>query len=85
MMVAVLQVCSDKVNKALNEGDKYSFTDAEIFKLIEEVDEDHNHSVCKVQNIKFYFFRLRRPLMKLWCLAHFKIKKNFVRTTFSKL
>lgn len=40
LMVAVLQVCSDRVNKELNEGDEYNTTDTEIFKLIQEVVDD---------------------------------------------
>lgn len=36
-MVAVLQVCSDTINKQLNETDRYKFTNTEIFQIIQEV------------------------------------------------
>ncbi|KAG4076285.1 hypothetical protein HA402_014834, partial [Bradysia odoriphaga] len=35
-MVAVLQVCSDSINKELNETDYYNFTDNTIFEIIKE-------------------------------------------------
>lgn len=36
-MIAVLQVCSDAVNKELNETDKYEFSNTDIFKIIYDV------------------------------------------------
>lgn len=51
-MIAVLQVCSDSVNKGLNETDEYNFTGPEIFEIIHEVAPSFNETLvdCKFQN-----------------------------------
>lgn len=36
-MVAVLQVCSDSINKKLNETHRYDFTGPEIFEIVRQV------------------------------------------------
>lgn len=51
-MIAVLQVCSDTVNKELNETDRYTYTKTEIFEIIQEVAPPFNETLvsCTFQN-----------------------------------
>lgn len=63
-MVAVLQVCSDAINKELNETEFYNFTDNKIFEVIKEARPQNQHLLDRMKTN--FNPRLHQHSMKLW-------------------